>query len=82
MPFKEPDPITESMIRAYSQPESTITTTAKEPPTKKKVKVQQPKPCPTIIPFKVKKFLTRSMAGCKKATGFTAAEIFEMLGWE
>lgn len=31
------------------------------------------------IPFAVKRWLMRNMAGCKKATGFTAAQIYEML---
>jgi hypothetical protein len=32
------------------------------------------------LPFKVKRWLTRCMSGCKKATGFSAEEIYEMLG--
>jgi hypothetical protein len=31
------------------------------------------------LPFKVKRWLTRNMSGCKKATGYTANEIYEML---
>lgn len=44
----------------------------KESPTKRK----------KDLPFKVKKYLTRNMSGCKTATGYTSKEIYEMLGWE
>jgi hypothetical protein len=40
-----------------------------------------PKPKPKKdLPFKVKRWLTRNMAGCKHSTGFTADQIYEMLG--
>jgi hypothetical protein len=46
----------------------------------KKKRDSPAKPKTKELPFKVKRWLTRNMAGCKHSTGFTADQIYEMLG--
>ena len=59
-----------------------IPTFERSPPKPKpKVVDESPRPAPKKkeLPFKVKKYLTRDMRGCKTATGYTAEEIYEMM---